>query len=45
MDQQQKLKLVEALEASKAKGNNPMAEAVRVALEQEQVKIGTPKAA
>ncbi len=45
MDHQQKLRLVEALEASKAKGNDPLAEAVRVALEEEQAKTVSPKAA
>ncbi len=38
MDKDRKLRLVEAMAASKAKGNDPLAEAVRVALEEEQAK-------
>ncbi len=45
MDQDKKLKLVEALASSKAKGNAPLAEAVRVALEEGQASQKTPKAA
>ncbi len=45
MDQERKVVLVEALEASKAKGNTPLAEAVRVALEEEQRSQQPPKAA
>ena len=36
MDQNRKIRLVEALEASKQKGNVPLAEAVRLALEESQ---------
>ncbi len=45
MDQERKLRLVEALAASKAKGNAPLAEAVRVALEQTQANEMPTKAA
>tara|TARA_B100000029_G_C16738118_1_gene653373 strand:+ start:341 stop:478 length:138 start_codon:yes stop_codon:yes gene_type:complete len=45
MDQQQKLRLVEALVASKAKGNQPLAEAVREVLEQDQASNVSTKAA
>ncbi len=45
MDHQRKVRLVEALEASKAKGNAPLAEAMRVALEENQTQQIPPKAA
>ncbi|WP_320674618.1 hypothetical protein [Prochlorococcus sp. MIT 1341] len=45
MDQIQKLRLVEALATSKAKGNAPLAEAVRVALEEDQARQMPSKAA
>ena len=45
MDNEHKVRLVEALEVSKAKGNTPLAEAVRVALEESQAESSIPKAA
>ena len=45
MDQDRKVRRVEALVASKAKGNAPLAESVRIALEQEQTYQMPPKAA
>ncbi len=45
MDEDRKVRLVEALEASKAKGNLPLAEAVRMALEENQASKSPPKAA
>ncbi len=45
MDHERKVRLVEALAASKAKGNTPLAEAVRVALEENQADVMPPKAA
>lgn len=43
MEEERKLRLVEALLASKSKGNSQLAEAVRVALEENQVQ-NLPKA-
>ncbi len=37
MEQERKVRLVEALASSKAKSNAPLAEALRVALEESQV--------
>ena len=45
MEQSQKIRLVKALTDSKAKGNIPLADAVRVALEQDQAAQMPPKAA
>ncbi len=45
MDQESKLRLVEALAASKAKGNTPLAESVRIALEEAQTRQAPPRAA
>ena len=43
MDQQQKLRLVEVLASSTAKGNIPLADAVRIALEEDQAKSFSSK--
>ncbi len=45
MDQERKVRLVEALAASKAKGNAPLAEAVRLALEENETHQKPHKAA
>ncbi len=45
MDQDKKVRLVNALHASKAKCNAPLAEAVRIALEQSQAQQMPSKAA
>ena len=45
MDNESKVRLVKALASSKAKGNDPLAEAVRVALEESEVRQIPPKAA
>ena len=45
MEQEHKIRLVKALTDSKAKGNVPLAEAVRVALEENQAAQMTSKAA
>ncbi len=45
MNQERKLRLVEALAASKAKGNDPLAEAVRIALEQNESSQSSSEAA